>query len=424
MERLTVYDRAELATDVGPNPRHITVLLTLAGPAPGVDEVRRRMRRAVAAEPRLSARVRHRAARPPVWEPVPIDVPDHVTARLTPGGDPVDVALDDLARPLPTGAPPWRLTVVDVGDPERSALVWTSHHLLGNGPSLLGLLLETLGDVPRGSPWRTPGRPRVRAGSGTGPDSGPGSRAGGGTGSRSRADDERPPRTGRAGRSPLVRPVTSGTVAVPVSVEAAAVRAGARTCEATVNDALLWAWARAYHRADLARGGPGEQVALSVPATLPGTRFGNHLGTLRVAVPADLLGDPADGLARLAARTRSAKRRLRPWAWPLAPFGARLVARLGLLPWFLRRQRLISTVVTHAPGPPGPVRLVDVPLVATAPLVPLVGNVTTCVAALSISGRLDAAVLCAPESADLVQTLADDLRDGLRQVADLARRLP
>ncbi|NKY41626.1 WS/DGAT domain-containing protein, partial [Cellulomonas septica] len=108
----------------------------------------------------------------------------------------------------------------------------------------------------------------------------------------------------------------------------------------------------------------------------------------------------------------------------LAPLGARLVARLGLLPRFLHRQRVISTVVTHAPGPPGPVRLVGVPLVATVPLVPLVGNVTTCVAALSISGRLDVAVLCAPESADLVQALADDLRDGLRQVADLAPRLP
>lgn len=404
VERLTVYDRAELATDVGPNPRHITVLLVLAGPAPDVGAVRRRMERATAREPRLTGLVGRRAGRAPVWEHVPTDLAAHVTARAAPGADPLATALDDLGTPFAPGVPPWRLTVLDVGDPDRSALVWTSHHLLGNGPSLLALLLETLGDVPAGSPWRAAGRPR----DGGAPADVPG----------------RLPRTGRAGRSPLVRPITAGTVAAAVSVDAAAVRAGARTCDATVNDALLWAWARAYHRADLARGGPGEQVAVSVPVTLTGTRFGNHLGTLRIAAPADVLAEPADGLVRLAARTRAAKRRVRPWAWPLAPFGARMIRRLHLLPRFLRGQRLISTVVTHAPGPPGPVRLLGVPLVGTVPLVPLVGNVTTCVAALSISGRLDAAVLCAPESADLVHALADDLRDGLRQVAELAPRLP
>lgn len=398
-----MYDRAELATDVGPNPRHITVLLVLDGPARDLAEVRRRMQRAVDAQPRLAATVRRPRSRPPVWQPVPLDLDRHVTALAAPGTDPVDVAVADLARPLPTGAPLWRLTVVDLGDDARSALVWTSHHLLGNGPSLLDVLLATLGDAASGSPWRTPGRRPATV-----------------------AHDHRTTSStvGRAGRSPLVRTITGGTTAVALQVDAAAVRAGAHACGATVNDALLWAWARAYHRADRARGGPGEQVVLSVPVTVPGPRFGNHMGTMRVAAPAGVLDDATTGLAALAARTRTAKRRVRPWTWPLAPLGVRLVTRLGLLPSVLRRQRLISTVVTHAPGPAGPVRLVGAPLLATVPLVPLVGNVTTCVAALSIAGRVDAAVLCSPESADLVHALADDLRDGLRQVADLAPRLP
>ncbi|NNH09252.1 DUF1298 domain-containing protein, partial [Cellulomonas fimi] len=230
----------------------------------------------------------------------------------------------------------------------------------------------------------------------------------------------------------LLREVTGGIAAAPVSVDAAAVRAGARTCGATVNDALLWAWARAYRRADLARGGPGERVVLSVPVTVPGSRFGNHVGTLRVAVPAldepggatALDDDAAAGLAALAARTRHAKRRVRPWAWPLAPLGVLALRRLGVLPSILRRQRLISTVVTHAPGPPAPVRFLGLPLVATVPLVPVVGNVTTCAVALSVDGRLDVAVVCSPESADLVDALARDLRAGLDDVAALARRLP
>ncbi|AEE47231.1 wax ester/triacylglycerol synthase domain-containing protein [Cellulomonas fimi] len=409
-ERLTVFDRAELATDVGPNPRHITVLLELGGPAPDVDDVRRRMLAAVAQQPRLTARVRARTGtlRRRVWETGAVDVDRHVVAQHAPGADPVALAVADLGTAMPPDRPPWRLTVVDLAA-ERSALVWTSHHLLGNGPSLLTLLVAALSDAPPDAPWRAPGRrPRPVTG----------------------ADGRGRP--GRAGRSPLLREVTGGIAAAPVSVDAAAVRAGARTCGATVNDALLWAWARAYRRADLARGGPGERVVLSVPVTVPGSRFGNHVGTLRVAVPAldepggatALDDDAAAGLAALAARTRHAKRRVRPWAWPLAPLGVLALRRLGVLPSILRRQRLISTVVTHAPGPPAPVRFLGLPLVATVPLVPVVGNVTTCAVALSVDGRLDVAVVCSPESADLVDALARDLRAGLDDVAALARRLP
>ncbi|MDQ0374709.1 wax ester/triacylglycerol synthase domain-containing protein [Cellulomonas humilata] len=398
VDRLTVFDRAELATDVGPNPRHITVLLVLGGPAPDVAEVRRRLERAVESHPRLTARV-HRPEGPfraPTWEVGAVDLTRHVVHRTLPGADPVTVAVEDLARPLPADRPAWRLTVLDVGDDARSALVWTSHHVLGNGPSLLGLLLDALSDSPIDT--ARPSLPRR-----PGP---------------ARAGDAHA-FTGRAGRSPLLRPVTAGVTAVSVTVDRAAVRAGARTCGATVNDALLWAWARAFGRADLAREGPGERVVVSVPVTVPGSRFGNHVGALRIAVPG---GESiaAETLAVLAARTHHAKSRIRPWTWPLAPFGACVAARLGLMPVLLRRQRLLSTVVTHATGPPAPVRLVGAPLLWTVPLVPPVGNVTTCAVAVSLGGRLDVAVVCSPESADLADTLARDLHAGLDEIAALA----
>jgi hypothetical protein len=398
VERLTVFDRAELATDVGPNPRHITVLLVLGGPAPDVVEVRRRLERAVESQPRLRARAHRpqRACRVPTWEVGAVDLTRHVVHRALTGADPLTVAVEDLARPLPDDLPAWRLTVLDVGDDARSALVWTSHHVLGNGPSLLGLLLDALSDAPL-----DPAQPSPR------PRPGP-----------VRTGDARA-RTGRAGRSPLLRPVTGGVTAVSVTVDRGAVRAGARTCGATVNDALLWAWARAFERADLARGGTGQRVVVSVPVTVPGSRFGNRLGALRIAVPGRD-SDAADALRVLAARTRRAKSRVRPWTWPLAPFGAYVLARLGLLPVFLRRQRLLSTVVTHAPGPPGLVRVVGVPLLWTVPLVPLVGNVTTCAVAVSLGGRLDVAVVCSPESADLAGSLAQDLHAGLDEIAALA----
>ncbi|KQS96949.1 wax ester/triacylglycerol synthase domain-containing protein [Cellulomonas sp. Leaf395] len=404
VERLTVFDRAELATDVGPNPRHITVLLVLGGHAPDVAEVRRRLERAVTSQPRLTARV-HRPDHPfqvPTWEVGSVDLTRHVVHRTLPGADPVAAAVEDLMRPLPADRPAWRLTVLDLGDDARSALVWTCHHVLGNGPSLLGLLLDALSDTPIGTAALSLGRRPGPAQTGA-----------------AHAFTGRDSRAGRAGRSPLLRAVTGGVTAVSVTVDRAAVRAGARTCGATVNDALLWAWARAFGRADLARGGPGERVVVSVPATVPRSRFGNHVGTLRIAVPSNE-SDDAEALAVLAARTRRAKSRIRPWTWPLAPFGACVAARLGLLPVVLRRQRLLSTVVTHATGPSAPVQVVGAPLLWTVPLVPLVGNVTTCAVAVSLGGRLDVAVVCSPESADLADALAQDLQAGLDEIAALA----
>ena len=210
--------------------------------------------------------------------------------------------------------------------------------------------------------------------------------------------------------------MSAGLTAVPVGVDLADLRAGAHACGATVNDALLWAWGRAFRRADAASGGPGERTVISVPVTVPGSAFGNRVGALRVtAVEQD--GPAGEQLAAFASRTRAAKRRIRPWTWALAPAGVLVLSRLGLLPTVLHRQRLISTVATHAPGPPEPLRVIGAPVLATVPLVPVVGNVTTAVAATSIGGRLDAAVVCSPESAPLARTLADDLEGGLREVA-------
>ena len=393
--RLSVFDRAELATDVGPSPRNVAVLLVLAGPVPDVGLVRERIARTVAQEPRLGEHVRRRRLAAPVWERCAVDLSHHVRVRAAPGADPVAVAVEDLLRPMPAGHSPWRLTIVDLADQERSALVWTSGHVLGNGPSLLGLLLDCLVDPSAAAPSRSSGR---RPSTAAGPD-GPG-------------------RVGPAGRSPLVQPVTAGLTAVPVSVDVDDLRAGAHACGATVNDALLWAWGRAFRRADSARGGHGERVVISVPVTVPGSRFGNDVGALRVAVTAPE-GSPAERLAELARHTRHVKRHIRPWTWPVAATGAVLVRRLGLLPTMLRRQRLISTVVTYAPGPPEPLRVLGTPVVGVVPLVPVVGNVTTIVAATSIGDRLYAAVVCSPESADLACSLADDLAAGLRDVASL-----
>lgn len=400
--RLSVFDRAELATDVGPSPRNVAVLLVLDGPAPDVALVRERIARAVAQEPRLSEHVRRRGLAAPIWEPCTVDLSHHVRVRAAPGADPVAVAVEDLLRPMPPGRPPWRLTIVDLADPERSALIWTNGHVLGNGPSILGLLLDCLVDGSLAVPSRFAGR-RLPAAGGDEP---------GRVVSR---------HVGRSGRSPLVRPVTAGLTAVPVDVDVDDLRSGAHACGATVNDALLWAWGRAFRRAHSARGGHGGRFVISVPVTSPGSRFGNDVGSLRVAVP-EPDRPAAERLAELACHTRHVKRHIRPWTWAPAAAGAVLVRRLGLLPTVLRRQRLISTVVTYAPGPSEPLRVLGTSVVAVVPLVPVVGNVTALVAATSVGGRLYATVVCSPESADQARSLADDLAAGLRDIAAIGAR--
>ena len=67
-----------------------------------------------------------------------------------------------------------------------------------------------------------------------------------------------------------------------------------------------------------------------------------------------------------------------------------------------------------------PRRGVRASYVRTVPLVPLVGNVTTCAVAVSLGGRLDVAVVCSPESADLADALARDLHAGLDEIAALS----
>ena len=217
--------------------------------------------------------------------------------------------------------------------------------------------------------------------------------------------------------------MTAGLTAVPVSTDLDALRAGAHACGATVNDALLWAWGCAFRHAEAMRGGARGRVVISVPVTVPGAGFGNEVGSLRVPVT-DQAGSPRAQLAAFAADTRRIKRRVRPWTWPVAASGAVLVGGFRLLPSMLRRQRLISTVATYAPGPPAPLRVLGTPVVATVPLVPVVGNVTALVAATSLGGRLDAAVVCSPESADLAHSLADDLAARLRDIASLGRGRP
>lgn len=418
---MSVFDLAELAADVGPNPRTIGVLLELDGPALDLATVRATLRARLGLVPRLAQCMRPVpvGAGRPVWQDVAVDLDHHVRARSADAADLLGVTAAILAEPLDPGRPWWTLTVVDLPAARRSALVWSSHHAMADGPSVLRAVLAVVREGP------------ARALAPPGPVPGPVGLALQAWGSRVRSlrGVVRLPQAlaglrevealsgRRVPASPLNRPVTAGYVLCTVDVDVDALRAGARSCGATVNDALLWAWGRALHRrlADVGLVGP---VVVSCPVTVPSGLIENRVGVVRFAVPAP--GDQvAADLAALACDTRRRKHRITGGTWWLTAQVYRAIGALGVYRRFVERQRSITSVLTNMRGPAEPVRVLGRGVTRAVPLATLVGNVTVTAAALSWNGRLVVTVMCAPQAAHWADVLAADLRDGLAQVVGL-----
>lgn len=103
---MSAFDLAELAADVGPNPRTIGVLLELDGPAPGLDVVRAAVRARLGWSPRLAQRMRRvpLGSGRPVWQDVAVDLGHHVRARTAEATDLLPVTAGIVSeRPPATG---------------------------------------------------------------------------------------------------------------------------------------------------------------------------------------------------------------------------------------------------------------------------------------------------------------------------------
>ncbi|MFP8964700.1 wax ester/triacylglycerol synthase domain-containing protein, partial [Streptomyces nanhaiensis] len=142
-------------------PETVGMAALFTGRPPGADALRARVGERWGGLPRLRrvllapappARLRgHR------WLPLDrFDARRHVTAVTAVTADGGDRAAFTallgrlVARPLPAGLPPWRLTLVTGADRGRFAVVLTAHHALLDGRSL-EILLSSLFD---GTPGR------------------------------------------------------------------------------------------------------------------------------------------------------------------------------------------------------------------------------------------------------------------------------
>lgn len=418
VERFTIGDAAELAGDVGPDPRLIGVLAETAGRV-DTERLRARFAAALVDLPVLRRRFVQRgrntlAAR---WETMDCPVEEHVLELdlHEPDGHAAEDGVAALracerlyAEGLPEDRPMWRVTVLH--GTRRDHLLFLAHHVLLDGTVAQPVLGRLLTDPV--APGELPPLPT--------PAETPGSTA------------AAPPRrlplprlplgllagiTHRASASSLLSPISQGFHLVTLGLPLAEVHDVGHRAGATVNDVLLAMVGMAIRQLAASRGEHLRRVVMSVPVTRPapldsqGTR--NAVGAFAIAVPELQPGEAsAQYLARLAKLTRRRKALVHGfWATPVFSLGLAALGGLGLYRPLFERQHAITTLVTNLRGPAGPLSVDGLRITSLTPISPALGNVCLVFAALSYAGqlrisvRLDHSVW--PDEALLMQALED-----------------
>jgi hypothetical protein len=142
----------------------------------------------------------------------------------------------------------------------------------------------------------------------------------------------------------------------------------------------------------------------------PGQAQGNVAAGMAVPLP---IGEPDDArlLERIAAESAERKKRARP-------SGEAMFRSIAIQRAFLRympHQRLMNAYVTDVPGPPMPLYFAGAAVHELFPLVPILGNMTIGVGALSYADQFNITVVADPH-------LCPDLAiftDGLQHTLDV-----
>ena len=200
-------------------------------------------------------------------------------------------------------------------------------------------------------------------------------------------------------------------------------KAVAHAHEATVNDVLLCALAGGL-RALLASRGEnpaGMTLRAAVPVSQhadAGGAEGNHDGGLLLALP---VGE-ADPAIRLRQIARDSAERKRDAVLPGAAspfFQSGVVQRLVLR--LTPRQRMSNSYVANVPGPPVALSLAGAPILEAFPIVPLVGNITVGLGALSYDGQLGLTVVADADACSDLDVLVAAVE---RDLVTLVQTLP
>lgn len=385
------------------------------------------------------ARLRQRLVRPPpgCGRPVWVDDPDFEVARHLheivcpdPGDERqlLDIAARSVTSPLPDDRPLWSVLLVRGLDGGRVGLVLTFHHVIGDGVGGLAVLGRLVDGAPMASASSSfpsaapsPGRlAREAAGSRL--------RALRGLAAafrrvRSGGAQLRPGMAGRAPRCALNVPTGPRRRLGVARADLEVLRSVAHNHGATVNDVVLTAVTGALHEYLVKDGGDRvEHLVVSVPVSgrAPEDRDGlaNHVGVVPLMLPTT--GEVEARLTEVARITRVLRSGPRAaTAAVLAPV-VRVLAALGVVRWYIDRQRRVNTFVTNLRGPVHPLRLCGAPVTEAIAVNAITGNVTVAFGALSYAGALGITVVTDPDNGPDVERLVVLLEHELDQLAGVA----
>jgi len=402
------------------------------------DEIRRRLH--------LVPRFRQLLYRPrfglgwPLWVDAPsVDLAEHV--RVFPLEAPADESRLLLAcealrhRRLDRSRPLWEMWFLPGLADGRVGLFMKLHHAIADGVAgiaALGAFVDLVPDPPRtsGPPWTPAAMPATRA---------------------LLADNVRrhlqalgrtfgrldhPVETVRRARRgwPAVReafaearaPRTSLNQRIGWHRSFALIRSDldlvkriAHAHDGKVNDVLMVVLAGGLRELLVGRGERVDGLVLraAVPVSLhqekPGQARGNLDGMMVVPLP---VGEPDDArrLRLIAAETAERKKKRRPQ-------GGTLFRNIPIQRAFLRlapRQHVVNTYAANVPGPPVPLYFAGAPLLEVFPVVPLLGNVSIGVGALSYAEQFNITAVADRETCPDLEVFAEGVRRSLEALAD------
>jgi diacylglycerol O-acyltransferase len=446
MERLSAQDLSMLWPDEFGWPQDIGAVAIVDGnrllDSDGrfrIEAVRTAVERRLHSVPRFRQmlHVPRRGLGWPLWVDAPaFDISNHV--RVRPLSEPRDEAellliTEHLRRRrLDRSRPLWEMWFLPGLSDGRIGMFTKVHHAIADGVAgmaALGVLLDAEPDAPAGPapPWRPAAAPSSRRllednlarhvhaiGRAFSTISRPATAV-------SQARNGWPAlretlAEGRAPRTSLNHPIGPNRKLVLVRNSLDRAGAIADVHHATINDVLMAAVAGGLRDLLHSRGESVDDVVLraNVPVSLHhhlqhGQPVGNLDGMMVVPLPIGVR-DPTRRLRLIAAETTRRKKKYRPRAGTLLRNG--VIQRVLL--HVLAHQPWVNTYVANVPGPPMPLYLAGAPLLEVFPVVPLMGNVTLGVGALSYAGQFNITAVADRDACPDVDVFARGVRDALQ----------
>ena len=411
------------------------------------------IRRLIASRLDLVPKLRQRpsqgllGAAPPVWLDDPdFEVAQHVrVCRLGPPGTEVELrrlCAEFMAVPLDPARPLWELTFVEGLSDGRVGLIEKLHHSMADGlaATALATVLLDLSPVPpraeESPPWRPEAPPPplraalddllrlaalpVRAAKWYGQS----------ILHPIRRTKEIAELVGAVGtlasskiiapRSSLNDPITEARSVTFVRLPFEQIHDVARSFEATINDVLLTVVAGGLRDLLMSRNELTEhgELQVLVPVGLDnseGRGLANSVSALFVRLPIGM-EDPVNVLKTVSAEVGEDKRHHQALAAATAlrllePLPQNLLAAAAGM---VQHQPFFNLIVTNVPGPPVPLFALGAKLLEAFPLMPLVGNQSFAVAALSYEGQLNLGVLSDPATCPDVEIFCGGVRSALK----------